>query len=132
MNKKTIALIVVIFILVFAAIGALVYVLMNKQTTGPKNGPRVLENGEIVYELVPIEEAEVQVNKDFPDTLVGTLSLSSEKATLRTDRGTYTFIPNQPVGIYQSFKVNNGDKVSVKCKILDNNTIQFFTMEVAK
>jgi hypothetical protein len=130
MNKKTIALIVVIVILVLAAVGALVYVIMNKQVTGPRNGPAVGENGEPV--VVPLEEAEAQVNKDFPDTLVGTLSLSSEKATLRTDSGTYTFTPDQPVGIYQSFGVENGDRVSVKCKILDNNTIQFFSMEVAK
>ncbi|HQK63707.1 MAG TPA: hypothetical protein PLF16_00990 [Candidatus Staskawiczbacteria bacterium] len=130
MNKKTIALIVVVAVLVLVAIGALVFVLMNKQASGPRNGPVVGENGEPV--VVPLEEAEAQVNKDFPDTLVGTLSLSSEKATLRTDSGTYTFTPDQPVGIYQSFGVENGDRVSVKCKILDNNTIQFFSMEVAK
>lgn len=132
MDKKTIILIVVVSILILAAVGVLVYVLMNKNLGAPVSGPRVSENGEIVYEQVPIEEAEKQVNKDFPDTLVGTLSLSSEKATLRTDSGTYTFTPDQPVGIYQSFGVENGDRVSVKCKILDNNTIQFFSMEVAK
>jgi hypothetical protein len=133
MDKKTIILIAVVSILILAAVGSLVFVLMNKNSEGSLPGPKVSENGEIIYEQVPLEEAEKQVNKDFPDTLTGTLEFgANDKATLKTSTKTYTFTPDQPKGIYESFGVEEGDRVTVKCKILDNNTIQLFSMDVAK
>jgi len=133
MDKKTIILIALVSILILASVGGLIFVLINKNSGGfGGGGPEI--TGEFKEPvLVPLEEAEKQVNKDFPDTLTGTLEFgANEKATLKTSTKTYTFTPNQPKGIYESFGVKDGDRVTVKCKILENNTIQLFSMDVAK
>lgn len=132
MNKKAIALIVIIVILILLAVGALVYVLINKDYSivGGNNEPGNTEMGS--GNVIATKEEERQMEQNYPNTITGTFNLAADgKATLRADSGTYTFIPDQPKGVYEAFKVKNGDKVNVKGKILDGNMLQWFSMEKA-
>ena len=133
MDKKTIILIALVSILILASVGGLIFVLINKNSGGfGGGGPEI--TGEFKEPvLVPLEEAEKQVNKDFPDTLTGTLEFgANEKATLKTSTKTYTFTPNQPKGIYESFGVKSGEKIEIRAKISQDNTINWALMKPAK
>jgi len=76
------------------------------------------------------EEIEIQNQINFPDVLIGTIKfLEKNKAILTADNKEYLFHPNQPVGVYKSFGIEDGDKVEVQVKVLEDNRIKWITIK---
>ncbi len=139
-NKKIVIIVIVILILI--AVGVGIYYLVNDNFNLPKTATNQVKNGaknatppppQKVKQLTP-EEITAQNNKNYPETITGTINFSGKgstvKATIKTSDGKeYTISPDQPEAIYGSFGVKNGDKVQIQGRFTQDNKIEWVSMK---
>lgn len=83
-----------------------------------------------IRKIPTAKEIEAQNNANFPDAIIGIIKfLEGDKATLKTGNIEYVFYPDQPIEVYKSFGVANGDRVEVRAKILEGNKIKWLTIK---
>lgn len=133
MERRTINIIIIltsiIFIIAFAGVG--IYYIINLDFNSAKPSLNQPEENNTVRKLPTKEEVDAQNKINYPDTLTGIIKfLDENKSTLTTlNNKEYIFYPNQPTGIYQSFGIEDGDKVQVQAKILEDNKIKWISIK---
>lgn len=82
---------------------------------------------EIVGKKIELSALELdKINKDFPDTVSGVISLLDSGSKIKTKDGKeYSLWPLQPISIYKYMGLANGQSVEIQGKILDANRLQW-------
>jgi hypothetical protein len=88
-------------------------------------------------ELISPEEDFKVIEQEYPEALQGVIIFSDKggvfKATIRTQDGKeYILLPPQPSAVYESFGVKSGEKIEIRAKISQDNTINWALMKPAK
>ena len=133
--KKTIIIVIsTILLLILALLGIYFFVSYNLlKIKNSQVGNEKVNLGEIERPKITIEEAEAKNREKYPSTIIGIIKFLNKGsvviATIKTSDGKeYTLSPDQPMAIYESFKVKNGDKVTIQGNFLSDNKIEWLTI----
>jgi hypothetical protein len=117
MSKQIILLIIVIVIIALLGGGIYYFIYKNMFMTPTINQTKEENTADLI-------------KKDFPDVVVGIITISSNKgidsAIIKTDDGKeWSVWPDRPQPSYEHEGIKTGQKVELRGKISDENRIQW-------
>ena len=136
MEQRNLIILTVVLLVVAVGVGAGVYYFFFQVTPVAliiDQGNQENETKAKKPEITPEQEIE-QINRDYPETVKGVINFLDKgavlKSTIKTDDGKeYTLWPAEPKSVYESFGAQNGKRVEVKAKILENNRLEWKLMK---